>query len=178
MNRRSGASFRFVLVAFCLMTLASAGWSQVKHPPANTNPQFDQMKTLDGDWEGTMVEAGQTYPARTSFRLVSDKSVLMNTLGAGSPHEMITMFHMDGNELMATHYCAAHNQPRFRAVSSSDLKTVDFDFKDATNVPAGAGHMNHIRFIFVDPDHHIEEWSTIDNGKTTTGSFDFHRKKS
>ena len=39
-------------------------------------------------------------------------------MNSGTPHEMITMFHMDQAELLATHYCSAHNQPRMRAVPS------------------------------------------------------------
>jgi hypothetical protein len=54
-------------------------------------------------FEGETSEGGQKIRTTSSFRLVSDGSVLMNLLAAGSPHEMITMFHLDGSDLLATH---------------------------------------------------------------------------
>jgi hypothetical protein len=57
---------------------------------------------FDREWEGKTNEGGQERT--TSFRLVSDGSVVMNVFAAGTPHEMITMFHMDGSDLLATHY--------------------------------------------------------------------------
>lgn len=70
---------------------------------------FERLKSLAGAWEGTTNEGGKEVRVNTSFRLVSDGSALMNDLMGGTPHEMVTMFHLDGSELMATHYCAAHN---------------------------------------------------------------------
>ncbi len=35
------------------------------------------------------------------------------------PENMITMFHMDGDRLLMTHYCGAGNQPRMKLVASN-----------------------------------------------------------
>ena len=139
---------------------------------------FEKLKGLAGEWEGSINEGGQQIPATTSFRLVSDSSVLMNVLGAGTPHEMITMFHMDGSDLMATHYCAVHNQPRFRYVSSAEPNVVAFEFKDATNLASPtAPHMVGIKITLLAPNHHVEDWTFLANGQTSTQRFDFHRKE-
>jgi len=138
---------------------------------------FDKLQSLAGEWEGRAKEGGQEISATTSFRLVSDRSVLMNVLGAGTPHEMVTMFHMDGSTLLATHYCAAHNQPRFRFVSGSDPNVMAFKFKDATNLSSPtAPHMVGVKITLLDPNHHFEDWTFLENGKTSTSRFDFHRK--
>ena len=84
------------------------------------NASFDKMKTLDGAWVGNMLDGGKEYPATTRFAMVSDGSALMSWLGEGTPYEMVTVFHMDGPRLMATHYCAAHNQPRLVATPGGD----------------------------------------------------------
>lgn len=137
---------------------------------------FDALKSLAGEWEGKADMHGQEMPATTSFRVVADGSAILNIIAQGTPHEMVTMFHMDGGDLLATHYCAAHNQPRLR-LTSTDPKVLDFDFKDATNLASSsAGHMAHVKFTIVDANHHIEEWTFVDNGKTEVGRFDFHRK--
>lgn len=138
---------------------------------------FDQMKTLQGAWVGSMIDGGKEYPATASFKLMSDGSPLMGTLGEGTPYEMVTIFHMDGKELMGTHYCAAHNQPRFVAVSGGDPNHVVFKFKDGTNIGPHDGHMQQVVFIFQGPDHHTEEWTSVDaDGKLSTGRFEFKRK--
>jgi len=139
---------------------------------------FDMLKTLAGEWQGSTSEDGRDIPATTSFRVVSDNSALMNVLGAGTPHEMVTMFHMDGSDLLATHYCAAHNQPRFRFVPSTDAKVVAFEFKDATNLATPtAPHMVGVKFTLLEPNHHVEDWTFLANGQTSTRRFDFHRKQ-
>jgi len=168
------------LVKIILAAALSAGCVAAQHMQSvvQPSPAFDKLKTLAGEWEGSALEGGKRIPARTIFRLVSDGSALMNRLGPDTPHEMITMFHMDGPELLATHYCSAHNQPRFHAVSTSDPNVVLFQFKDATNVAGPqVGRMDHVKFTLLDADHHIEEWSFLQNGKLDTGRFVFHRKK-
>jgi hypothetical protein len=137
---------------------------------------FGKLKTLAGEWQGTMKEGGQNAPATTSFRVVSDGSAILNVLGAGTPHEMVTMFHMDGRDLLATHYCAVHNQPRFRYVASSEPNVLTFEFKDATNlVHPSDPHMVGIKITILDAKHHYEDWTFTANGQTETSRFEFHR---
>jgi hypothetical protein len=65
-----------------------------------------------------------------------------------------------------------------RATISPDLKTVSFDFLDATNLPdSQAGHMQRAIYNFTDADHYSEEWTWMESGKGTTFSFEMHRKK-
>ncbi len=138
---------------------------------------FERLKALAGAWEGTTKADGKEIPVNTSFRVVSDGSALISDLMRGTPHEMVTVFHMNGSELMATHYCAAHNQPRFRMVPSSDPKVIAFAFRDATNLASpSAPHMVRVKFTIVDANHHIEDWTFLANGQKSTRRFEFHRK--
>ena len=141
------------------------------------SPAFDKMKTLVGMWDGTVNEGGAQLKAHARVKLVSDGSALAHWLDEGTPHEMITMFHMDGNDLMATHYCAAHNQPRMVLVSGGDPNRLVFKFKDGTNIQPEAIHMQQVAFIIDSPSHHIEEWTSVQNGKEETTRFDFRRKQ-
>ncbi|HPS78133.1 MAG TPA: hypothetical protein PLS53_08265 [Thermoanaerobaculaceae bacterium] len=90
---------------------------------------------------------------------------------------MVTMFHMDKDNLMATHYCTAHNQPRFLATPSADPKIVVFEFKDGTNIRPGEGHMGHLAITFLDTDHHNEDWGFDLGGKISNGTFFLTRVK-
>jgi hypothetical protein len=37
--------------------------------------------------------------------------------------------------------------------------------------------MTELKLTVVDADHHIEEWTAVENGNPVTLRFDFHRKK-
>lgn len=163
-----------VFMLLALAVVASAQQASQSNPAAS---QFDQLKMLAGDWQATAVENGKEISAPLTFRVVSGGSVLMSDLAPGMPHEMITMFHRDGGELLATHYCLTGNQPRFRAANGGDPNVIVFEFKDATNLPnAAAPHMGGVKFTLLDANHHLEEWTIIAGGQTTIRNFDCRRK--
>lgn len=166
------------LAGVAVLLLALSAVAQHKTSGVQSNASFDKMKTLAGDWDGEVREGGETLPARVVVRVVSDGSAIMHELDPGGPHNMVTMIHPDGPALLATHYCAAHNQPRMKLKPPSDANSLLFDFMDGTNITPGSGHMQSVKFVFVDADHHYEDWSYSDNGKVSTTRFDFHRKKS
>jgi hypothetical protein len=134
---------------------------------------FDQLKGLEGNWAGTN---SQGQPLQVTFRLTAGGSALMSEIVGKGPENMITMFHMDGDRLLMTHYCGAGNQPRMKVVSS-DAKSVSFEFFDGTNIAPGDGHMQHVTFSQPDADHHIEEWVFLDHGKETKEVFTLARVK-
>ena len=138
-------------------------------------PEWQRLKTLVGSWEGTMEEGGQTMPATVAVRMTGDGSAIMHVLGKDSPYEMVTMIHPDGRRLLATHYCAAHNQPRMALVPSKAANQVSFDFVDGTNISPGDEHMRGVVFTFTDADHHEEWWTS--SGSAKPAIFKFARKK-
>jgi len=168
---------RIRITLFVALVLASAAlFAAEQMSKIEKNPAYDKMITLVGSWQGTVNENGKPLDTHARFKLVSDGSALASWLDEDTPHEMITMFHMDGNNLMATHYCAAHNQPRMVLMTGGDPNRLVFKFKDGTNVQPDAGHMQQVAFIFDGANHHIEEWTYLQNGKEDTTRFDFKRK--
>lgn len=169
---------RKISLLLLVVMLASAALADEHKSAIAPNASFDKLKALDGGWVGTFAEGGKEYPATTRFMIVSDGSAIMAWLAEGTPEEMVTIFHMDGNELMATHYCGAHNQPRFIAVPDGKPNQVVFKFKDGTNIGPHDGHMQSVTFTFDGSDHHMEDWGYVDaHGTVTTAHFDFKRKK-
>jgi len=140
---------------------------------SDAHKTFDQLKGLEGNWAGTN---SQGQPLQVTFRLTAGGSALMSEILGKGPENMITMFHMDGDRLLMTHYCGAGNQPRMKVVSS-DAKSVSFEFFDGTNIGPGDGHMQHVTFSQADADHHIEEWVFLDHGKETREVFTLARVK-
>ena len=167
-----------VMRSVCAFVVLFSGLAMAQHhSKLQPSPNFDKIKTLAGEWQGTASEGGQSFPSSAKVSVVSDGSVVMHDMAPGTPHEMITMFHLDGADLLATHYCAAHNQPRMKLVSGGDPNVLVFEFRDGTNIGPDDVHMQSVKITFVDEDHHYEDWSSIDHGKIETMRFDFHRKK-
>jgi hypothetical protein len=140
---------------------------------SDAQKSFDQLKSLSGSWEG---KASSGKPVHVAFRVTSMGSALMSEIKGED--DMITMFNLDGERLLMTHYCGAGNQPRMLATTSPDGKTITFDFLDATNLASsGAGHMNRVVISMLDAKHHTEEWNFIDHGKEMKEVFDLRREK-
>ena len=69
------------------------------------------------------------------LRVTSMGNALMHEMSKGtSPEDPITVFNLDGERLLLTHYCDAGNQPRMVATISPDGKTIVFNFFEATNL--------------------------------------------
>ena len=61
-------------------------------------------------------------------------------------------------------------------MTGGDPNRLVFKFKDGTNIQPDAGHMQQVALIFDGTNHHIEEWTYLQNGKEDTTRFDFKRK--
>ena len=136
---------------------------------------FEQLKALAGSWEGNLD--GQ--PLHVSLRVTSTGNALLHEMKGAGPDDPITLFHLDGDRLLLTHYCDAGNQPRMLATISPDGKTIVFNFVDATNLQSSQmGHMQRVTFSFIDSDHHSEKWEfAMANGKQMGGLLDLKRAK-
>jgi len=158
---------RLALPLFLLCFVATA----LAAPDAQTS--FASLKSLNGTWTGKDMNG---KPLQVSFRVTANGSALMSEINAGS-EDMISMFHLDGNRIMLTHYCAAGNQPRMVATASPDGKTVTFEFLDATGITGSqAGHMQRMVLTMPDADHHTEEWDFLQaNGKQVKEVFNLQR---
>ncbi|HMK24215.1 MAG TPA: hypothetical protein VK466_17925 [Terriglobales bacterium] len=134
---------------------------------------FERLQSLNGTWEGKTREGA---PLKVTFRTVSGGSAVLSEIMG--EENMVTMFHIDNDRVLATHYCAAGNQPRMQASLSADGKTITFSFVDATNLATPkAGHMDHLVITIPDAGHHSEEWTFVQDGKRTTERFEMARAK-
>jgi hypothetical protein len=141
---------------------------------AKPNPSWEKMKSLVGSWKG--MEGNM--PVSVTYTLVSNGTSLMESLTAEHDTNMVTMYSPDGDTILATHYCAAGNQPRMRAKASGDTKSLDFQFVDASNVQGSTGEvMQRLVVTFQGPDHFQQAWTAQSNGKEHTSDFVYTRNK-
>jgi hypothetical protein len=157
-----------VLVAVLTVLTASA------FAAPDAQQSFDQLKTLAGNWEAKVGDK----MVDVSFKVMGNGSSVMSEITTHG-EDMISMFHMDKDRLMLTHYCGAGNQPRMVAAVSPDGKTLTFDFVDGTNIlPTQIGHMQRMVLTMTDANHHSERWILKTNdGKEMTEDFELHRKQ-
>jgi len=142
-------------------------------PAPNAKASFENLKALAGQWDAKDPSGKQQT---ITWKVVSGGSVLMESMQEES---MVTMYHVDNNRLLLTHYCAAQNQPRMQATVSDDGKTFTFDFIDATNLASpNDGHMRKLVLTIQDKDHFTEQWFFAQKGKAEDhGVFQLTRKQ-
>ncbi|MFN8138741.1 MAG: hypothetical protein U0R49_02965 [Fimbriimonadales bacterium] len=139
---------------------------------------FDKMKTLVGKWEGKMGEGADAMPATVEYKLTGSGSALVETLGPGSPFEMVSVYHMDGDNLVMTHYCGAGNQPSMKFKPAKDANVLFFDFVKGSNMKPTDMHMHNVAFTFDGADHVTAVWQAYNNNKPAEKAvFDFKRVK-
>jgi hypothetical protein len=152
--------------AFALLaTLAAlAAADQANPAPPPSNPAFDRMKALAGEWvaaeDGPMAKKGE-LAAR--YVLTAGGSALVETIFPGSPHETVTVYTADGQDVVLTHYCVLGNQPHMRAKAPTGAR---FDFAFDGNVQAdGSAHMHSAWVELVGRDELRSEWTEHDGGR-------------
>ena len=166
--------WHFLAMAMAINDAARA--AEEKNSQSKAAQAFDRLKTLAGRWEAQMP-AGK---AQINYELLAGGSVLVSRDKIPGEPEMMTVYHLDGDHLVLTHYCSAGNQPHMQAEafdpSSNELR---FAFVSASNLAhVTAGHMHRAVFKFNGPDDVTQEWTWYQNGKVGFSEpLTFHRVK-
>ena len=160
-----------VLLSLATVALAESG----------AQKSFDTMKSLAGSWQGTLTTTPpdpdvQGKIAQVSLRVTSSGHALMHEMNIGGrPDDPITMFYLDADRLLLTHYCDAGNRPRMVGKMSPDGKTLEFDFLDIAG--STQYHMHHALFTMIDSNHHTEDWTFMEGDQPVQVHFDLQRTK-
>ena len=160
---------RTVLVV--VLTLAGTVFAAAVSPgtdgaaPSAPTP-LDRFKGLAGDWvaaeDGEMFHKGDLV---ARYAVTAAGSAVVETVFPGSPHEMVTVYHADGPDLVLTHYCMEGNAPRMRARNPSGSR-YEFAFDGGIGInPRKDRHMNSASLEFVGPDELRSVWTEIEAGK-------------
>jgi hypothetical protein len=178
-----------VLISLSAVAFAqSAATSAVQKSDAQKS--FDVMKTFAGSWEGPVTvdppqpEMSDGKPLHVSLRTTSRGNAMVHEMQeAGTQLDPtrfdhpVTMFYVENDRLLLTHYCDAGNRPRMAGKASPDGKKVEFEFLDLSGGNQ-YGHMYHAVFTTIDANHHIEDWTYMMPGdKPLHAHFDLLRTK-
>jgi hypothetical protein len=137
---------------------------------------FEHLASLVGEWEG--FQDGTEI--QVTYTLTADGSALMEEFRPKNGPMMLTMFSVDGDRLLATHYCSAKNQPQMASEATADpqAKSVAFSLVRVTGLSSpGAWHNTGLVVTMEDQDHLTQEWTYLSNGKTGKTFFHFTRER-
>lgn len=153
---------QFLLLAGLMACAAVQGADPKPDNRTDATAAFTRLKTLVGEWEAVT----QDGTARLSYELTGGGTALVEREGGQMP-AMMTVYHLDRDRLILTHYCMAGNQPRMQARSfNAETGELQFQFLDVTNLASpGAGHMHNVRIRLVDNNHLETQWHFYEDGK-------------
>ncbi len=156
---------RFSVLALVLGVQAGAV-AQAQSPSA-AEVAFERFKSLAGTWSAESTKGWSTEDM--TFEVLARGSVVMSrTVFEDAPENtMVTLFSLDGDKLVLTHYCEARNQPHLMATEiNADATALRFAFQRGGNmVSRDVGHMDSSEYRFVDGNEFTSKWSWYQDGK-------------
>jgi hypothetical protein len=159
--------------------VAGAGEDAGAKDGVSAKAAFARLKTLAGTWKSHLVSTQETaqkkehadaHPAESTvtYRLTGAGSALIETLVPGTDHEMVSVYHLDGDDLRMTHYCAVGNQPRVkldRVHSRPDHLIFVFDGGSNLN-PEKDLHIHGLEVTFHPDGRVTSAWEGYRGGKS------------
>ncbi|HSE39411.1 MAG TPA: hypothetical protein VLH08_01485 [Acidobacteriota bacterium] len=142
---------------------------------SNSTIAFEQLSSLVGEWKGQQDGIDVTL----TYTLTADGSTLMEEFRPVKGPVMMTMFTVDGDHLIATHYCSAGNQPQMvtQPITEPLNKTVVFSLAHVTGMTTPEDwHNTGLKVLLEDSDHFTQEWTYLYKGKSGTSIFHYTRK--
>lgn len=166
-SRRADVGVRPALAAV-FTGFAALSFSAPLHAeePASAPPEdsftaaaFDQMKALEGTWQ---VADREDHPLRIRFYPTARGATLVESWEVEGRSHSLTLYHRNGDKLLATHYCPQGNQPRMDMVPDAD-GAITFSFRDVTDYdPAGEQHQHDLSFDLSNADRIIRSEHYLD----------------
>jgi hypothetical protein len=151
-----------------------------EHPTPSIPKDLETMKkSLVGTWEG-MSKMGEEKEQAISvvYEVTSGGTAITERLFPGTPHEMISVYHKDGDTVSMTHFCAFGNAPQMK-LKKFDGKVMAFEMTKALGVSSmKEPHMHAVTLTLTDPDTLKQEWvNYMDGKKADVTVLTFKRKK-
>ena len=167
----------------CLIVCAAVVTLCLPGSPVAGDDVMSKLTALEGEWILLDDSGGETGVVGSSFRLTSGGSAVMERMFPDSPdgHEMVNMYHADGERVLMTHYCAAGNQPRLEVRPTDDENRLELRFDSITNLSSPKDHyMHRAEYIVSGKDRLTTRWYSMKDGQITGESpkvFELKRRR-
>ncbi len=142
-----------------LISLGLAGASASAVAQSSAQLVFDQIKKLEGNWHSTK---GKTT---VNYALMANGNTVVETWTMSPTRQSMTVYTMDGERMLATHYCPQGNAPRLYFAKTDEDGSHHFEFLDGANLQNLDGSHEHAFWIRMNlPDHLVRSETYIANG--------------
>jgi len=164
-----------VLVAFTCSFLNSSPLAAQNRPAFQANRAVEEFKSLAGEWEGRDSHGGNIH---VSYEVLPS-GVVMERLQPEHEPGMLTMYSLDGDHIVAFHFCSEGNQPVLKTdVLSTANGKYEFTLERAYGLKSsGDLHMVQLLVTISDKDHLTQVWTNLHNGKRSSNTITLARKK-
>jgi len=156
---------KVLFLSFVLLAPAGVGATEAAATQADRSAAdaFKQLGSLLGVWDGKFEDG---RPHRVSYRLTAGGTVLVETWTLGPARESLTLYHLDGDALIATHYCPQGNQPRLQLDRATGApERLSFVFRDGGNLQVpGKSHQHAFWIEPKGPDVFVRSETYVENG--------------
>ena len=147
-------------------SIASAASAPQDEKPASTGPTLEHIRKMVGAWYAADDDGKPTDQLMSTYRVTAGGSAIVEVLFPGQNHEMMSVYHMDGGDLVMTHYCALGNQPRYRARWGKNDKQIVWDFRGAGNMHSEKeAHMHDGVVDILGTDRYFAKWHQHKDGE-------------
>ena len=165
-----------ILVATSTVVFAQDNAAKPAGAQSDAKKAFEKFKTLTGSWQGTVMDMS----VNATIRLASSGTAILHEAtgdGKRPPNHEISMFYVEGDRLLATHFCDGGNRVRWEGKMSPDGKTIEFSFLDVAGGTRG-GLAKDMVFTMIDADKHAIVLNFITpDGKSVDVRGEFQRTK-
>jgi hypothetical protein len=149
------------LPALCIGLVLSSlpHWAIAAEPRSKV--VFEQLKGLAGDWRTTAADSATTV----NYKLIANGTSLIETWTMSPTRQSMTVYTLDGERLIATHYCPQGNAPRMQLTRTDEGGAHHFLFFDGANLQDASGSHEHAFWVRIDGSGAITRSETyISNG--------------
>ena len=166
------SALTFAGLCFPLLAGEEQGMPKVSMPK-----EFALLKNLVGTWEGKTDMGNGEKTMEVKYHLTAGGSAVTETLMAGQPGEMESVYYKQGDSLGMTHYCVLGNHPQMN-LKKADKKSLEFEMEGVKGIQSGMEpHMHSVKLTMVDSNTLKQDWVHFIDGKSTqTVTFLLHRK--
>lgn len=147
------ALYVFGVTILFAMTLPAAASEQ------SLQATFDHLKTLEGNWKSTSSKT------TIDFMPIANGTSIVETWTMSPTRRSMTVYTMDKDRILATHYCPQGNAPRLQLSGDGGDGTYRFRFLDGANLHVSDGSHNHAFSVLInDPNTFVKKEIYIANG--------------
>ena len=138
--------------------------ARVQADAAHDSQLLEPVSGLVGEWDMTDETGAEVLASR--FEVTGGGSAVCETMFPGTEYQMTNLYHMDGQKLVVTHYCAVGNQPRMAATKArrtDEGLVYEFKFQSVSNLrPEHDHYMGQMTMTICDNGTVRQDWRSYD----------------